>query len=491
MKPTLQLLTEKTVSRIIDEGYSLLEDPGVIIQNPEMLKILDSYGINVNPDTQIVSISENIARDVISFCPEHFSLYSIDGSNSIDYGSDQTYFNPGSSALTILDRESQRARPPTTADFVKFIKIVEGLPDLDAQSTAMVCSDVVEEIKDLYRLYIALIYGSKPIVTGAFREDTLNIMIDMLTAVSGGIKNLQDNPIAIFDVCPSAPLKWSRLASQNLIDCATRGIPVQIVSMPIAGATAPVTLAGAVVQHTAECLSGVIFAQIIKKGASVVWGGSPAVFDMKKSTTPMGAVGSWLISAANVQVAKALSIPTQAYLGISDAKVLDSQSGMESSASTLLAGLTGVDMVSGAGMLAFENCQSPEKLVLDAEMIAMTKHFLNGIQIRDEPIAADLIREVGHNSDFLTNPHTLRWFKEEFHYPSSVIDRNRPDEWERKGANNSWERAIERVDQLEAQYEGIRLDDQLITEIRKIVTKSANTYGMADLPSLPGSNSRK
>ena len=487
MRPTLQILSDQTVSRIINEGYALLEDPGIVIQNPELLRILESSGIDVNLDTNTARIPENIARDALSNCPDKFSLYSTNGRETIRYGSDLTYFNPGSSALRILDRETQRTRPPVTEDFVKFSKIVEGLPELDAQSTAMVCSDVPEEIKDLYRLYLALVYGKKPIITGAFREDTLEIMFDLLAAVSGGIKEFKDKPTAIFDICPTAPLKWSSLASQNLIDCTRLGIPIQIVSMPMAGATAPVTLAGAVVQHTAECLSGVIFSQLLNKGTPTVWGGSPSIFDMKKSTTPMGAVGSWLLSIANTQVGKGVGIPTQAYLGMSDAKILDSQSGMESSASTLLAGLAGVNMVSGAGMLAFENCQSPEKLVLDAEMIAMTKHLLKGIQIKDDPIAVDLIREVGHGSDFLTHPHTYKWFKEEFYYPSGVIDRNRIDEWERKGALSSWEQAKIRVDQLEQQYKGIHLEKSLLKELKEIVTRSAEKSGMSRLPSLTDS----
>ena len=487
MKPTLHLLTDETISRIINEGFALLEDPGIVIQNPELLRILGSNGVDIDPKTNIAKVPENTARDIFSTCPGEFILYGIDGRETIHYGSNQTYFNPGSSALTILDRDTKRARPPLTADFVNFSKVVEGLPELDAQSTAMVCSDVPEEIKDLYRLYLAITYCSKPIVTGAFREDTLKVMVDLLEAASGGMTKLQDKPIAIFDICPSAPLKWSNLACQNLIDCARLGIPIQIVSMPMAGATAPVTLAGTVVQHTAECLSGAIIAQILKEGTRVVWGGSPAVFDMKKSTTPMGAVGSWLISIANIQVGKALGIPTQAYLGISDAKTLDSQSGMESSASTLLAGLAGVNMVSGAGMLAFENCQSTEKLVLDAEMIAMTKHLLKGIQIKEDPIAVDLIREVSHSSDFLTHPHTLKWFKEEFYYPSELIDRHRSDDWEQKGGLSSWERAKERVDQLESQYGETRLNDILQEELKTIVTKAANSFGMAQLPALPES----
>jgi trimethylamine--corrinoid protein Co-methyltransferase len=115
-----------------------------------------------------------------------------------------------------------------------------------------VSADVVEEIGDLYRLYLALHFMRKPIVTGAFRKDTWWSMKEMLAAVAGGEQALAERPIAVFDVCPSPPLLWSDLTCQNLIDCARAMIPAELVSMPLAGATAPVTLAGALVQHTAR-----------------------------------------------------------------------------------------------------------------------------------------------------------------------------------------------------------------------------------------------
>ena len=136
------------------------------------------------------------------------------------YGGDQVHFDPGSAALAILDAETGEQRLPETADFVRFVKLVEMLPQLDAQSTAMICADVPVEIGDLYRLYLALHFMRKPIVTGAFRTDTWWTMKEMLVAAAGGEAALAARPIAVFDVCPSPPLLWSDLTCQNLIDCA-------------------------------------------------------------------------------------------------------------------------------------------------------------------------------------------------------------------------------------------------------------------------------
>ena len=203
------------------------------------------------------------------------------------------------------------------------------LPQVDAQSTAFITSDVPEAIGDLYRLYLALIYMRKPIITGAFEKETWWTMKDMLVAVLGSEQKLAEKPVAVFDACPSPPLKWSDITCQNLIDCAKYNIPAELISMPMTGANSPVTLAGAVVQLTAENLSGVTINQLSNPGAPVVWGGSPATFDMRKGTTPMGAIGTWMINCAYVQVGKELGMPTHSYLGMSDSKIVDAQCGLE------------------------------------------------------------------------------------------------------------------------------------------------------------------
>jgi trimethylamine--corrinoid protein Co-methyltransferase len=485
MRPKLNLLSDELVAQIIDEGFQLLQDPGVQVHNQEALELLAEAGAQVDMHSQVARVPETIVQQALQTRPSQFYLYNLDGEAVVHYGGDSVQFDPGSAALKILDSQTQKQRLPDTADFVKFVKLVETIPQIDAQSTAMVPADVPIEIGDLYRLYLALNFMRKPIVTGAFRKDTWWAMKDMLAAVAGGEQALANKPIAIFDVCPSPPLLWSDLTCQNLIDCARHSIPSELVSMPLAGATAPVTLAGAVVQHTAECLSGVTISQLAKPGTPIVWGGSPAVFDMRRGTTPMGAVGTWMIDCAYTQVGKALGMPTHAYLGMSDAKVVDAQCGLESSGGAILAALAGVNMVSGAGMMAFENCQSFEKLVIDAEIIGMAKHLIAGIKVRDEPIALTLMRELGHRTEYISHDHTYQWFREEQYIPSAVIDRHEPQDWGKRGAQTSWERAQARVDELLKAYQASPMADDLRAELRSIATKAAQGFGLDELPPLP------
>ena len=485
MRPKLNILSDELVEQIIAEGFELLMDPGVRVHNEDALELLAGAGADVNAETRIAHIPEPIARRAMETAPSGFDLYNLDGEPVVHYGGDSVQFDPGSVAIMILDSETQEQRQPNTADFVKFVKLVETLPQLDAQSTAMICMDVPEEIGDLYRLYLALNYMRKPIITGAFRKDTWWTMKEMLVAVAGSEGALAARPIAVFDVCPSPPLLWSDLTCQNMIDCARYGIPSELVSMPLAGATAPVTLAAAVVQHTAECLSGVTICQLAQEGAPIVWGGSPAIFDMRQGTPPMGAVGTWMIDCAYTQIGKALAMPTHAYLGMSDAKVVDVQCGLESAGGAIMAALAGVNMVSGAGMMDFESCQSYEKLVIDAEIIGMAKRLIAGIEAREEPIALTLMRKLGHRADYLAQTHTLKWFNQEQYIPSAVIDRGSLDGWKKQGAKTAFERAADRVPELLATYQPSPISDELRTELRAITTKAAQQFGMDELPPLP------
>lgn len=485
MRPHLRFLNDDVINQITNEGLALLMDPGVRVENAEALELLANAGADVDFEAQVAHIPEDIVRTALETAPSEFDLYDLDGEPVVHYGADSVQFAPGSGALTLLDSETQEQRAPVTDDLVKFVKLVETLPQVDAQSTAFVCSDVPDEIGDLYRLYLALNYMCKPIVTGAFRKDTWWTMKDMLVAVAGGEDALAERPIAIFDVCPSPPLMWSDLTCQNMVDCARHGIPSQLISMPLAGATAPVTLAGAVVQHTAECMSGVAICQLAAEGAPIVWGGSPAVFDMREGTTPMGAVGTWMIDVSYAEVGRALGLPTHVYLGMSDAKVVDAQCGLESAGSTLVAALAGVNMVTGAGMIDFESCHSFEKLVIDAEIIGMANRLIAGVEVRDKPIALELMRKVGHRGDYLGQLHTLKWFREEQYIPSEVIDRGSLEAWKKKGRKTAWERAQDRVVALLDTYESPPIADDLRSELRALTLKAAQTFGMDELPPLP------
>jgi trimethylamine--corrinoid protein Co-methyltransferase len=326
---------------------------------------------------------------------------------------------------------------------------------------------------DRYRLYLALLYSSKPVVTGTFAKESFGLMQQMLIAVRGSASALRDKPLAIFDACPSPPLKWSDLTCQSLIDAARAGIPSEFVSMPLTGANAPVTLLGAVVQHAAETLAGVVITQTVVPGAPVIWGGSPSAFDMRRGTTPMGSIDTMLIDLCYAEVGKYLNLPTHAYLGLSDAKILDAQSGLESGMGSLLAGIKGINMISGAGMMNFESTQSIQKLIIDNEICGMTRRFVQGVVQRDDPIALPLLETLLDKKHLLTDPHTLKWLTEEHYLPSPVIDRENHADWRQRGKHSIGQRATARAGELLKRYPGRTMSAEIEAELLGIIKQDA------------------
>ena len=480
MQPSLSLLEPQLIQRILGEAFALIWERGVTVQGPVAAQLLSAAGARV--ENGVAQIPESLARRALETAPPRFSLYNRAGEPAVQYGGDHLQFDPGSSCVHVLDPETLEHRLAETADLVRLVQVAEMLPQYAAQSTAVVCNEVPEGMGDLYRLYVVLRYSDKPIVTGAFTPHTTPVMIDMLAADSGGHEALRAKPRAVFDVCPSPPLHFSEFAERSLVDLARAWVPAEIVPMPLAGVAAPVTLAGTIVQHAAESLSAITIHQLAQPGAPVVWGGAPAIFDMRSGITAMGAVETCMLNVACAQVGKALQLPTHGYLIGSDAKTLDAQAGQESGMAAMAGVLGGINMISGAGMLDSLACHSAEKLLLDGESIAMAQRLRQGVQAGTESLAIEMFRKAGAQGDFLKLADTRRLFRQEQHIPGKVIDRGSLRCWEEGGKKNAFARAKEKVDELVAAYQRPELKAGAEEALRSIVEEQAKREGMVRLP---------
>jgi len=484
MQPKIELLSQELVARILDEAFQLLVSPGVKVQSAEARALLAAAGAQIDAANEVARIPEAVARQALETVPREFFLHNRAGEAVVRYGGDAVHFDPGSSGVHILDPDTLEHKPSLAPDLVRVVKVAEMLPQYDAQSTAIVCNEIPKEIGDLYRLYLVLLHSTKPVVTGAFSTRTTQIMFDMLAVLAGGRQALAQKPLAVFDVCPSPPLIWSDFGAQNLIDLARAGVPAQIVSMPLAGAAAPVTLLGAVVQHAAECISGMTIHQLAQPGSPIVWGGAPAIFDMRHGTTPMGAVETAMIDAAYAQVGKHFSFPTHTYLGASESKLVDAQAGLESGVTAVIGALAGINMISGAGMLDFLACQSPEKLVVDAEAIGMARRLLQGMLVHTETLATALFEGINFKGDFLKHKITRQLFRQEQYLPSAVIDRGSIRAWQEGGHLDTFARARARAAELLAAYQRPEMAVDQEQELQALVERVARQAGMDALPAI-------
>jgi trimethylamine--corrinoid protein Co-methyltransferase len=481
-RPYLNILPEPRVESIVDEAYDVLEQVGVAVEHRHAVEMLAGAGARIADDGLRVFIPRELCAQCLQTVPTEFQLFDRDEKSLYKVGGVETAFDPGSAALSLYDYERGEIVSPTTRNVVEFAVLTDQLAAYDYQSTGLIPADIPENLADRFRLFVALVYGKKPVITGTFTLEGFTTMHALLCASRGSADALRERPLAVFDCCPTSPLTWSELTCDALISCAHTGIPAETVSMPLTGATSPVTLAGAIVQHTAESISGIVIHQLAGSGSPLVYGGAPSCFDMRRATTPMGSVETMMIDLSYAQIGKRLGLPVHTYMGLSDAKRPDFQAGFETAMGVVLAALAGINVVSGPGMLNFVGTQSLEKLVLDAEICAMARRLIDGVAFRNPPEALGILRDHAVDKGFLTAEHTRNHFRSEVYFPSDVVDRGSQADWEAAGKPDSTARAHKKVRDL---LDGARIEPptaNIVNELESIIVDDARACGTTSLP---------
>ena len=197
----------------------------------------------------------------------------------------------------------------------------------------------------------------------------------------------------------------------------------------------------------------------------------------------MGAIETIMIDSAYAQIGKHLNLPTHAYMALSDSKTNDAQAGFETGIGAVIAALSGVNVVSGPGMMNFESCQSLEKLVVDHEICRMAYRMIEGISQRDDPIAKNLFEGFTAESQFLSMPHTKKWYREEHTFPR-IIDRDTYDYWASLGKKSIADSASEEVERLLKENPPALPGEDIVKELQKIMLSDARNNGISSLPEI-------
>lgn len=470
------------LEQIVDEAFGVLERNGVLIEDEHALGRLSKAGLDANPEDKRVRMPRSMVEKAVQDAPSSITLYNRDGEPDAVLEGDQVHFVPASSALRILDRKTQEQRNGTTADFVEYVKLADGLKNIDYLSTAFIPKDIPQDMADAWRLYLVLSHSKRPIVSGAFTSYGVPRMGQIMQMFRESKEDLIRRPMSIFTCCPNTPLRWGEDPIANIIDCAEWGIPIEVVPVLLLGMISPSTTIGAIVQHTAEVLSGLTIAQVVRPGAPVIFGGAPASFHMRLMTNPMTAVEALQMYCGYAQVAKFLKLPCQAYMALSDSKFNDPQSGMETGVGAFLAACAGFNSISGPGMLDYVNCFSLEKLIFDDEVVAHAKRFIRPVVVREDLPSAELISELVRDKHLLTSEHTLQYWQDELYLPGPMVDRTNWDQWEDQGSHDWRARSNQIIDELLASYEVEPLDQKIHTEIHELFRRTCKEPGVV-LPS--------
>jgi len=289
--------------------------------------------------------------------------------------------------------------------------------------------------------------------------------------------------MSIFTITATGNFRYSEDSCQNLIDCVEAGIPVEIVPVTLMGLIAPVTTVGATVFHTVDVLAGITMAQIIRPGSPVLFGGAPATFHMKIASSPMSAIEAIQLDAAYIAVAKALGLPCQSYMALSDGPILDAQAGAETFGSALIAALAGVNSVSGPGMLDFLLVFNLPKLVFDDEMCGQALRFVREIRVAEDLPVGALIDQLMADQHLIMADHTMAHWPTELYLPSPIVDRDNRENWMKAGGKDTYQRAVDEVERRLAAYRPIETDPAIDAELQRIIQSGLESQ--TSLPYLP------
>jgi trimethylamine--corrinoid protein Co-methyltransferase len=484
MRPNVRVLDDALRDRILEDAYRLLDEVGIDVKNARLRGRLLDAGLPLDAGGHRVRFPRGIIEKALASAPSSIVLHDRNGDPFANLGGDRVHFVPGSSGLKVLDHRTGQARPALTADFVEYVKLASGLPHIAYLATAFSTSDIEPQVSDAWRLRFCLSHSTRPVVSGAFTPRGVGRLVEMMQLFRRDAADLAARPMAIFTVTASGNFRYGEDSCENLIDCVEAGIPVEIVPVTLMGLIAPVTLVGATVFHVVDVLAGIVMAQVIRPGAPVLFGGAPATFHMKTSASPMAAIEALQLDVAYVQVAKHLGLPTQAYMALSDGKVLDAQAGAETFASALLAAAAGVNSVSGPGMLDYVVTFSLPKLVLDDELCGQALHFVREVDVKGDLPTSDLVRQLLDEQHLIIADHTLEHWPTELYLPEAVIDRDNRETWTDKGELDAARRAAAIVEERLAAWEPVPTDPAIVRELDRIVASGLEKQ--TELPKVDG-----
>lgn len=467
--PQFRVLSEDQIEEIYYSALEVLERVGMRIYSEEGVALLRDAGSRVQGDR--VWIPSWLVQEALTTVPSRIVIAGRDRTKRLYLEKDKIYFGTGSDCPSLVDPYTDAVRKYTFDDVYNAARISDALPHIDFHMSLGLTSGVLAQTYDRHQ-FLAMLKGtSKPLVITAVDREGLADQYQMACEVLGGPEEFARLPLFVVYIEPSSPLNHSVEAVEKLLYSAEKGIPAIYTPCTMCGATAPMTMAGGMVQCLAECLVGVVLAQLRRKGAAVIIGGVESVMDMSTSILSYGAPEMVLLSAAMTDVAKWLRLPMFSTAGCSDSKVLDQQAAIESAVSVVVAALSGANLIHDVGYLESGLLGSFDMLVMSNEVISLAKRILNGITVTPETLAVDVIERVGPGGQYLTQEHTRRHFRTETWLPT-LMDRQMRRGWEASGRKTMADRVRAKVLDILEHHQPMPIPAEVEARLRAIVAEA-------------------
>ena len=306
----LSVFTADELEDIHLATLEVLERTGVWVECADALDVFADGGCRVDRESHTVRIPPWLVEDAIHWAPSTWTLCGLDPANDIVLESNRVGFANFGEGLKVVDPYSGELRASTKADLGDVARVVDALADIDCFEVALGCSDAPPATATIHNFEATLLNCAKPSCTGPQDGYAVKKYVEMAAVAAGGIDRLRERPVMILGTCPVSPLKLSREFCEIVMEASRAGMPVEVLSMAMAGASGPVTLAGTLVTHNAEVLAGITLAQLTERGTRVVYGSSTTSMDLRYATASVGTPEMALISAGVAQLARQYRLPS-------------------------------------------------------------------------------------------------------------------------------------------------------------------------------------
>jgi trimethylamine--corrinoid protein Co-methyltransferase len=438
------LLTQEQVERLHDASLEILENVGLLVRFKPARELFARHGCNVDEETQRVKFPRAVVEKYRKVYPSSFTFYARDPKFDRTIPRDSPVIVTASSAPDIIDPVTGRERRAESADIARIAHLIQELPGYDIFSISTLADDAPAGQFTLSRLYPSLKYCLKPIrVTTTDQKDTQSIM-QMAYMLAGGEEAYKEHPFLTHHYCPVvSPLTMDNLSTENVLYFVGEGLPVYPTIVPNAGLTSPMSMAGTLAQGNAEFLAAATLMQMCREGTPLIYATLGTVADMRSGAYTSGAVECGMLHMAFAQMARFYNVPCGGYVGLTNSKLNDAQSGYETGISGIAGLLAGMDMFNIGGLIDALKTFDFAKAVIDDEIALMMKRMKCGISFTDEDLALQLIQETGPGGSFITAKHTIKRMKTEA-VMTKLADRDARTIWEKKGATDIHARAMRR-----------------------------------------------
>jgi trimethylamine---corrinoid protein Co-methyltransferase len=426
-----KVLSDDDLRRVHLAVLRVLDDVGVFVEHEPALRIFSDAGCRVDFEARRVRIPEHVLRKALATAPSRFTLHGLKPEYDVEVDTESIYTIGGSSALFVLDLDGVR-RPATLRDLEDLTRLQDALPNLHIMHGIVNPQDIPQEGFDR-RLFAAVLKNTaRNYYSQGTGGSSVRDQIDLAAVLLGSVEAVRRRPPFTIVLCMTSPLVQTAIRVEELLACAEEGIPIYVEVDAQPGATSPITVAGTLVEECANVLCGITLAQIVRPGLPCIFAIASGSMDMSTMCYSGGDPRTNLVHVATAQMAHFYNLPFQGGTGI-DALCPDVQAGYERGMQVLANALAGTNFIHlSVGMIEQMMTASYEGCVIDNEIIDAAFVMARGVEVNDETLAVDAIREVGPGGNYLGHPHTVKNFRKLCWFPKLTV-RERYETWKAHG----------------------------------------------------------